>query len=118
MNKQIQELSDKVKETERLKEAQQEEMKKALMRGVCALNLEAMTLFKDSSKTNETNFISNKDITPSIVKKSEYNPSQEAFIYSNSAAKESINNVKQAEPVKQLKQSVTQSPRVLVTRHC
>lgn len=59
----------------------EENMKRALMRGVCALNLEAMSIFSDETFNNNTN--TNSNAARKVFNSQSSNESNKELYYSN-----------------------------------
>ena len=105
----------KLQDSEIQKDRQQEAMKTALMRGVCALNMEAMAAFKDNvgvrarQPSPEVQIPLEESISQSL-------PLFDALLVPKSSTPYATQPKKQSE-VKSVKFADKKPDRILITRH-
>jgi hypothetical protein len=96
-------------EAERKNELQQEEMKRGLMRGVCALNMEAMAVFRHSGAFDKGPSVDLSELQKSIeTRKDASDVLFEATVVPKTALGPQPKTVKFADVKKQ---------KILITRH-
>ena len=111
LNHKLEEALAKLKEAEQQKGLQQEEMKRALMRGVCALNMEAMAVFRENGMPSST--LPN-DQQPTVTEEAPSQDFFDALLIPKHLESKSVKNVKFKQDSKPAR---IHASRILITRH-